>query len=295
MALNQTIRLQVGPWQRLYRVRGPTPRPGLRLPVVLMLPGAGATAAWTLTETGWGEMAEQEGFLLVVPEASRANPDRPADFLRNPPVWQVRDGTSPLLPPGVDDLAFLDQVLHDLDERFSLDPARFYVTGFSNGASMTFRLALERPGRFAALAPVAGYCPVANPTLARPIPTLFIVGTDDPLIPLQGGEIESPWDVPLSPRLPLQETLHRWAQALGCPLPGHMRSAEEGVRVEVFGPGREGVQFLVYTVAGLGHHWPGGRGQMNPRFAGPASNKLQANRVIWDFFQKQRREERSGV
>jgi polyhydroxybutyrate depolymerase len=56
---------------------------------------------------------------------------------------------------------------------------------------------------------------------------------------------------------------------------------EAGVTIEEY-PGD--VPFLVYTIDELGHHWPGGRGELNRRIAGPPSNLVDACAVIWEFF-----------
>jgi polyhydroxybutyrate depolymerase len=40
------------------------------------------------------------------------------------------------------------------------------------------------------------------------------------------------------------------------------------------------------TIEGLGHHWPGGRGEFNERIAGPPSNRVNATELIWEFFQQ---------
>src|SRR5262245_62002973 len=115
-------------------------------PVVVMLHGAGGTAAWTLGETGWAGAADREGFLLVLPEGLRPDPSRPPGFLHNAQTWN--DGAPRSLPdqPKPDDVAFLAAVLDDVGRRFAADPRRAYLTGFSNGAGMAFRVGAERPG-----------------------------------------------------------------------------------------------------------------------------------------------------
>src|SRR5260221_564174 len=84
-------------------------------------------------------------------------------------------------------------LLDELPRRLLVDADRIFVTGFSNGASMTFRLGAELSDRIAAIAPVAGhYWPTAS-TPARPVPTLFLIGDHDPLVPLTGGRVDTPW------------------------------------------------------------------------------------------------------
>ena len=51
--------------------------------------------------------------------------------------------------------------------------------------------------------------------------------------------------------------------------------------------GAGGAVFVVYTVEGLGHHWPGGRGRLSRRLFGPPSDRIRANELIEDFFRQQ--------
>src|SRR5262249_17835389 len=138
---------------RAYVAHRPDPLPASPWPVVLMLHGAGGTAAWTLEETRLDTMADRAGFLLGLPEGTRADPRRPPGFLSNPQVW---DDGSPRgeMAQGADDVGFIAGLLDELRRNNPIDPARVYVTGFSNGAGMTFRLATELSHRIAAIAPV---------------------------------------------------------------------------------------------------------------------------------------------
>ncbi|MFO0876691.1 MAG: alpha/beta hydrolase-fold protein [Gemmataceae bacterium] len=253
-------------------------------PVVMMLHGAGGTPTWTVRETNWDRHAQQEQFLLVVPEAMRRDPTHPPSFLHNPPVWNdgLRDGFP--MRPHADDVTFLNEVLDAVASHYPIRHDQVYLTGFSNGAAMTFRLAAEASHRFAAIGPVAGYCYV-EPHLARPVPTLFMVGRLDPLVPLEGGEIKTPWGRQRIVRVSVADTLQRWSQALGgLPSPVTMERADQVTIEEYPGP----VPFLSYTIDDLGHHWPGGRGELKRSIAGPPSDRVDACSVLWGFFRDQR-------
>ena len=82
-------------------------------------------------------------------------------------------------------------------------------------------------------------------------------------------------------RPPVNDTLVRWASAIGCAQSPVVRRDDQTVRVERY-PGP--VVFDAVTVEGLGHHWPGGRALLNPRIAGPPSPALNATEMIWEFF-----------
>lgn len=259
---------------------------GRALPAVLMLHGAGGTARWTAEETRWPEAADRGGFLAVFPEGTPADPTRPPGFLRNPQLWNDGSPRSAMAPQQVDDVAYIRAVLDDLGRRVPVNERHVYLTGFSNGAGMTFRLGAELADRFAAIAPVAGHCWQTDPVPSRGVPTLYLVGDSDPLVPLHGGEVVSPWTRQREVKPPVRHTLETWARALGCPLPSWPLRDEGGVHVEAYGPGRDGAELVAQTVAGLGHHWPGGRGQLSRRLAGQPSNRVHANDLIWEFFRQ---------
>jgi polyhydroxybutyrate depolymerase len=250
--------------------------------LVVFLHGKGGTAGWADSETGWSHLAVQEGFALAIPEALAPEPHLLPKFLTNPPFWNddydfrrdeitgqmketpggsitesgVNSSSNPLSSSSQsvqNDVAFLTAVIEDALNRTGTDPAKVFMSGFSNGAGMTFRFAAERADRVSAIAPIAGYCRVANPKPVRPVPTLFVVGTIDPLIPLRGGSVRSPWLHRLVPRPPVNETLERWARAIDCKTIPISQSDVAGVRTDIF-PGP--VPFQCVTIEGLGVRAP---------------------------------------
>ena len=43
----------------------------------------------------------------------------------------------------VDDVGFINALIEELEANYAIDPRRIYVTGMSNGAMMSYRLACE--------------------------------------------------------------------------------------------------------------------------------------------------------
>jgi len=87
--------------------------------------------------------------------------------------WQVESGKD-----GDRDLKFVDQMLTTLRQKFSVDNARIYSTGFSNGANFTYLLWAVRPQVFAAFAPVAArIAPSVHLTVPKPL--LHMGGMED--------------------------------------------------------------------------------------------------------------------
>jgi polyhydroxybutyrate depolymerase len=256
-------------------------------PVVLILHGAGGSGKGYLDNAGWAKKADQADFVAVAPDGLAARPDEKANFLTNPRLWQSGQLPATGARGKVDDVAFFKALLDDVGRRVNVDSDRVYLTGHSNGAGMTFRLGAELSERFAALAPVASHPWIKDPQPARPLPTLYIIGTDDPLVPVKGGESVTPWGKRTTP--PVADSLARWAKALGCPEGPKTVRDRDGVKVVEYGPGKDGVKLTAYYIAGQGHNWPGGKDLLPPRLVGPSSDKVNATDLIWHFFEKQRR------
>jgi len=261
--------------------------PGQQLPLLLMLHGTGGTAQFAADETRWPEFADRHGFAVAYPDGLPVNPNEPVRFLTNPQRWN--DGST---KPGqtfhatTDDVGFLAASISRLTIDFDLDPDRVAMIGFSNGAGMAFRFAAERPELLSCVIPVAGYCHVVPLPNSLRVPTLFMIGSDDWLIPIDGGPVRVPWHPEPIQRPPIAESLERWASALGCSPNLELISEIDGIREAIY-PGP--VPFEVCTVAGLGHHWPGGLAKFNPRIAGPSSDRLDGRDRAWKFIANKRR------
>ena len=89
--------------------------------------------------------------------------------------WQVERG-------GVDrDLDLVDMALASLRETYRVDDDRIYATGYSNGGMFTYLLWAERPGVFAAYAPVAARLRSSvRPTQPRPV--FHVAGAADRVV-----------------------------------------------------------------------------------------------------------------
>ena len=86
----------------------------------------------------------------------------------------------------VDDFGFVNTMLDEIEARHCIDRARIYATGMSNGAMMTYAVAMEprTSGRFAAVAPVSG-SPHYGFLRAPPVemPLMQVHGLQDKTIP----------------------------------------------------------------------------------------------------------------
>lgn len=256
------------------------------IPLVVMLHGKGGSAAWAEEETGWSRLADREGFAVAYPEALPRDRSSPPKFLTNPALWHDGSFLDDAFAERAD-LHFLSTMLDVLTDKAAIDPARIFATGFSNGAGMAFALANRFADRIAAIAPVAGHCWLDEPAPVRPVPTFFLIGSDDPLIPLAGGRVRSPWGKVLD-KPSVEGSLRKWARAIGCSETPTLKSRDADSTLQSFSAADDHYRCLLLTIAQLGHHWPGGLGRLSHKIAGRPSEKVDACERIWGFFQQRR-------
>ena len=286
---DHTRTITIGPRTREYILHVPASCDRERpLPLVLVFHGGGGTAKLAALSTRWSDKADRVGLFVVYPEGIRPEPERPATFLRNPPFWNAGSGIGCAGRENVDDVGFIRSLLDELGEALPVDPRRTYAVGFSNGASMAFRVAMELSERFAAIAPVSGLLWRQEPRPTRPVPMIYITGTADPLNPLDGGSIRSPWGK-LEARVSVTRSVETWASWLNCPAEPRVISDRDGVRRVRYGPGDQGSEVEFITIADAGHVWPGGPEILAERIAGKRTDKLNATDAIWEFFERHRR------
>ncbi len=275
--------VQLGGFDRHFIVHvPPTFDPKRKLPVVIMLHGAGGTGQQAMEQTGWDHKADREDFIAVFPDGVPEFPKRPPSFLFNPQTWNEGSGRHASGKRNDRDVEFIAYIIDAMEAHYGADPNRIFVTGFSNGASMTFRVGVELSNKVAAIAPVAGHLLIHDHQLKRPLSMLYIIGRDDPLelpkggvLRMRGEEVEQP---------PIEQNLAQWRQLDGCPIQPDRAASREGVETITFDNCRDGTEVVEYFIDDMGHVWPGGINRLPARIVGKASDKINATDVIWSFF-----------
>ena len=226
------------------------------VPVVLFLHGGGGKAE-NVERYGIREYADRYGFILVAPDGTGSL----SLHTWNGGTWMV-DGKAQsccgtAARNDVDDVGFIEALIDRLIETYGADPDRIYVTGFSNGAIMGYRLACELSDRLAAVAVAAppGLSDDCDPT--RAIPLLHIIGTADDRVPIDGGEgLGFPGLGPLFVALSAQTMMDRWATLIGAQSPLTTVLDEPGV-VCTERRTTGDVPATLCILEGMGHRYPG--------------------------------------
>lgn len=134
-------------------------------PIVFAFHGTGDTADSMAEYSRLDELAAENKFLLMYPEAQNAN-------------WDIRS-----LQPDSDnaDVLFFDSLLEDVSSRYPFDRQRIYLMGMSHGAAFVQSLANQRSSRIAAVMAHSGAQTPSPETLTRRYPILLVVGENDPV------------------------------------------------------------------------------------------------------------------
>ena len=253
------------------------------MPLVIALHGGGGTGKGMkrLSLGGFNTLADKKGFVVVYPDGTKR-------------AWN--DGRDERYSQA-DDVGFISALIDHLVKEFNVDSKRIYVTGMSNGAHMSMRLARELSHKIAAVAPVAyamqeKYASV--PVSTRPISVLVMTGTNDPLIPWEGGETPDPTGKRMLGRiLSVVATVKVLLTHNECsPVPTIAwepdKAPRDGTKVlkEVYDQCEDGTEVILYTIEGGGHTWPGGWQYLPEKIVGKTSRDIDANEAIWDFFKR---------
>lgn len=272
--------------ERTYWVYAPeTLVPGTPTPLVLALHGGGGTGKDLCTMAG-GLMpvADEYGFLLVCPDGVEHH-------------WNDGRGVESYRAHAeqIDDVGFLTALVDRLGEQYAIDRRALFVTGISNGGFMSYRMACEQAGSVRAIAAVTASLPEAlacDPV--EPVSVLILNGTDDPLVPDEGGEVNVLGRA-LGRVRSTEETLEFWAEVDGCTRPATVTDegdAEPGdgttVQRTAYAACANGTRVELYTIFGGGHTWPGGPQYLPIALIGRVSRDFSASQVIWQFFERLR-------
>ncbi len=272
-------KVRVGSHERSCVVHVPKGYDGRKVPLLIALHGNLGTGEKMrkLTSSAFDRLAEKETFLVAYPNGVEKS-------------WN--DGR-PVTPAGekkVPDVEYISKLIDALSERYAVDTSRVFVTGMSNGAMFTNRLACELSDRIAGFAPVAGTMPEVTEkkcSPARPVSILIIHGSEDKYAPFRGGPTRKGGGGMV---LSADQTAAFWAEKSGCgtgPAERELQDAENdgtSVKKVEYGGCRGGAKVVLYSVKGAGHTWPGGWQYLPAMLVGKTSRDFDAAEVIWSFF-----------
>jgi len=179
-----------------------------------------------------------------------------------------------------DDSGFIRAVVEDVSRKLNINRKRLYSTGMSNGGLMSYRLACELSGVFAAIAPVAGTDNTYSCNPVKPVAVVHFHAMNDDHVPFYGGKGSgSKVDVEFKS---VPDTIKKWVAQNSCsPMPKRTLTVD-GAYCDTYLYCQDGAQVKLCVTSTGGHSWPGaphGR-------SSPPSQAISANDIMWEFFNR---------
>jgi len=253
-----------------------------RRPVVIILHGDGGSAVRSRHLLGIEEKMRSARPVLVYPDAEKGHwSDKPAN--ENPDVTFIRDLIAKLLNEGIADYHHL------------------YIVGGSSGGQLALKLICSGSGEFAGAVTYFSALPAdmaATCKPAKPIPMMFIFGTEDPKVPYNGGMSslsDSKGEV-----LSALATVDTFAKIAGCAdnhtsylYPDHDTRDKSRTYLDKWTGCKAAVDFL--RVEGGGHYLPrlgaisiAARASETERVLdlGRRNKDVDSAGLIWDFLRR---------
>ena len=228
-----------------------------------------------MTGRGWEKIANTHNAIVVYPAAVNSR-------------WNDGSDETKKITHNTDDVLFISKIIDTTKNDFQAHLSKVYVTGFSNGAKMSYRLACELGYKISAIAPVDAGMPKEQLKACSPnsnkMPILLMHGDTYP------KSIQKMYNKRgIDPVQLWEDTVKFWLARNECN--GNSVSSStlnkkfDGTSIvkKVFSDCFKG-NVTVVRINGGGHAWPGGT-QYLPKFLiGKRSKEINGANLIWNFF-----------
>jgi len=273
-----------GGYERQYLVHFP-PKEQMNkaLPILFNIHGGGGTAKKTpsLTFGRFNDLADKDGFIVVYPEGIDKNWND-GRILEGERAWEEN----------IDDVGFIIAIIDQLKKDYMIDSGKIFTTGMSNGGFMSSRLICDRSDVFKGAAIVTAtlstnYLPKCNPT--NPVAVMIMNGTDDKIVPYNGGEVEVFKKV-RGKIISTDDYVDFWKNKNKCvdKLPTvtvpDIHNDGTSVSIDTYSNCELESALVLYRIEGGGHTWPGGNQYLGEWLIGKTSQEINACDEIWAFF-----------
>ena len=148
-------------------------------PLLILLHSASTSGAHQENYMRLGPVAKKNGIIYIAPDGT-VNPEGKR-------FWSASKSCCNKYKAEVDDVAYINSLIEEINLKTPVDPKRIYLIGHSNGAFMSFTFACKT-NKVAAIVAIAGAMDAdSDCTPSTPVSLLNIHGTADKTIKVAGG------------------------------------------------------------------------------------------------------------
>ncbi|HLL60942.1 MAG TPA: alpha/beta hydrolase-fold protein [Candidatus Nitrosocosmicus sp.] len=250
--------------------------PNKKYALIIALHGRGMNSLGMELYSDLSKKADKKDFIVVYPNGT-------ADSMGKNRSWNAGFCCNPAMDTYVDDIRFINELIRYLNEKYNVQKKEIYVTGFSNGGMLAYKLSEASPKKFAGIAVISGAFngsvikgrPYLFLSKIEPIPVLIIHGMKDKNIPYDGssGKHED------SSFLSYKKTVEFWVQNNSISVKPKSNITKEYTENMYEQQGRSKVVSILIKEGK--HRWFGGFSQI---FGIYNKDKINATKQVVSFF-----------
>ncbi len=245
--------------------------------LIIAMHGGGGSASQFESTCKLTEKANAAQFIVVYPEGVQST------GILKARSWNAGGCCDYAVAQNVNDVKFISLLIDKLVSQYKINAKKIYATGHSNGGMLAYRLACELSNKIAAIAPngCTMVAPTCNPV--RPVPVLHMHSILDTHVPYQGGigNGTGTYGVVFPP---LDTVMNLWSLKNNCINTAQVVVNDANYKLTKWTNCNGNVTVQYYLTKDGGHGWPGGL-PGGPNSDIP-STVINANNLIWDFFQQ---------
>ena len=244
----ETLTVKAGKTKRDALLYVPAATDGAR-PVVLVFHGGGGGAEWMANRsTSLTRTLSGAGYVVVYMNGSSR---RGTEKLR---TWNAAHCCAYAAKKKINDAAYADAVIEDLDRRLDIDRTRIFLMGHSNGAMLSYRIAGQMKTTPRAIAPISGAIFADQPPVPHSTSIFMYHAVDDEVLSYDGNPEDKAERWRTAPHVGFVKAEAQLAKLKDCGAPA-ASSFDGGVtQTERACPGSSNL--VAVTAPSGGHEWP---------------------------------------
>jgi polyhydroxybutyrate depolymerase len=233
----------------------------------------------------WLDKAEAEDIIVAIPNGLFTSEEEKG--------WNDCRSDAPT-NSNADDVQFINNLIAEIANTYQANANRVYISGSSNGGHMCIKLAQELPEKITAFAAIVSSNAVNSECSNSNIPVsaLFMNGTNDPLLPYNGGQMTGNRGEVFA----TENTIDYWVNRNGTNLtpsisvfPNINTNDNSTVEKTVYSNGTNNTEVVLYKVTGGGHTEPSilerYTAPLVPFALGNQNGDIEMVEEVWSFFE----------
>ncbi|MGD9638554.1 MAG: PHB depolymerase family esterase [Alphaproteobacteria bacterium] len=245
-------------------------------PVIFAFHGGGGNAYNILNMTNFKSYIDDYDFILIAPNGSGNNSN---EMLL---TWNAGNCCGYALEQSVNEADFINAIIEQSAKDYSINRNQIFLTGMSNGAMLSHRLACELSDKIAGIATVSGAMNFEQCSPSKPIKAIIFNGKKDEHVRYDGGVPSKNMDK-RNPRIdnPVFYAVNFWVNNNHCSPKPHQETFGN-IIIDKYLDCNDNQDVTLYTIVDGKHAWPGG--EKGSFLGDEPTNEINATQIILNSF-----------